>query len=66
VSLKKTAKYLSLFLALALLLTASCAAIYRYIAQTKISRARAASRQVERSVAFRTSVITQNRPMNVT
>jgi proline iminopeptidase len=41
VSFKKTAKYLALFLAAALLLTVSCAAIYRYIAQTKISRARA-------------------------
>jgi pimeloyl-ACP methyl ester carboxylesterase len=41
VPFKKTAKYLALFLAAALLLTISCAAIYRYAAQTKISRARA-------------------------
>jgi pimeloyl-ACP methyl ester carboxylesterase len=41
VPFKKTAKYLALFLAAALLLTISCAAIYRYAAQTKIARARA-------------------------
>ena len=40
-SIKKIAKYSALIVAAALPLIVSCAAIYRYIAQTKITRARA-------------------------
>ena len=40
-SIKKIAKYSALIVGAALLFTISCAAIYRYIAQSKISRSRA-------------------------